>query len=52
VIASKYLSTFSGFAIITLFSENVEFLRNYLLEMMKLKEIARERKITNICGNP
>jgi hypothetical protein len=30
----------------------LNFLRNYLLEMMKLREIARERKIPNICGNP
>lgn len=44
--ASKYLSTFSGFTHNYIISENVEFFRNCLHEMMKFNEIEKERKIT------
>lgn len=44
--ASKYLSTFSGFAIITLFLKMLNFSEIVCMKWWKFKEIAKERKIT------
>jgi hypothetical protein len=44
VVAFKYYSTFSGLAVVKLFLK-ILILKNYLLEMLKFKEITRERKI-------
>ncbi len=42
----------SGLAVIKLFFENVKFSENYLFEMLKFKEIPREReKYKKIDGN-
>jgi len=41
-------STFLGLVIIKLFLEKWNFFRNYLIEMLKFKEIMQEGKIQNL----
>jgi hypothetical protein len=47
VVVLKYYSTFSGLAVVKLFLK-ILILKNYLLEMLKFKEITRERKIQKL----
>jgi hypothetical protein len=44
VVAFKYYSTFSGLVVVKLFLK-ISILKNFLLEMLKFKEITTERKI-------
>ncbi len=46
-MAFKYYSTFSGLAVVKLFLK-ILILKNYFLELLKFKEITRERKIQKL----